>query len=133
MIQENSVVIVSGSGEIDPSLCRALHQAGVMVRVVRTCAEAEELLDGISVPAALFCETSVTDDTWPDIMKFAAEARTRVPVVVVSRMIDIDLYINTLENGVADFMVSPLCQEDIAQVMDCAVQSIVAVQTPGAA
>ena len=73
MIQENSVVIVSGSGEIDLLLCRALHQAGVTVRVVRSCAEAAELLDGIGIPAALFCETSVTDDTWPDIMKFAAE------------------------------------------------------------
>jgi len=133
MIQENSVVIVSGSGEIDLLLCRALHQAGVTVRVVRSCAEAAELLDGIGIPAALFCETSVTDDTWPDIMKFAAEARTRVPVVVVSRMVDIDLYINALEHGVADFMVSPLCQEDIAQVVGCAIQSVVAIQTPGAA
>lgn len=133
MLQENSVVIVSGSGEIDPPLCRALREAGVAVHVVRSCAEAEELLNGTSVPAALFCETSVTDDAWADIMKFAAEARTRVPVVVVSRMADIGLYINVLDCDAADFMVSPLCQEDVAQVLACAVQSIVAVQTPGAA
>ncbi|HEX5414002.1 MAG TPA: response regulator [Terriglobia bacterium] len=133
MIQENSVVIVSGSGEIDPLLSRALHEAGVMVRVVRSCAEAEELLNGVIVPAALFCETSLPEDTWADIVKLTAEARTRIPVVVVSRLVDIDLYISALENGAADFIVPPLCQQDVAQVMSCAIQKIVAVQTPGAA
>ncbi|TAM84682.1 MAG: response regulator [Acidobacteria bacterium] len=133
MIQENSVVMVSGSGEVALPLRRALHDAGVSVRVVRSCAETEEILNGLSVPSMLFCETSLPDGTWADILALASEAQTRIPVVVVSRLVDIDLYINALEHGAADFIVPPFCQKDVSYVMSCAVQKNMAVQSPGAA
>jgi DNA-binding NtrC family response regulator len=133
MLQENSVLMVSGSGEIDLALGQALNAAGVAVRVVRSCAEAQELLNGSSVPAVLFCEASLPDGTWADIVSLAARGRKRVPVVVVSRVVDIDLYLNALENGAVDFIVPPFCQQDVSHVMSCAIQKDKAVQMPGAA
>jgi two-component system, OmpR family, response regulator len=133
MLQKNSVVVVSGSGEIDLQLSRALHAAGVAVRVVRSCAEAQELLNKRSVPSVLFCDASLPDGTWADILSFAAAARTRVPVVVVSRLVDIDLYLDALEHGAADFIVPPFCQQDVSHVMSCAVEKNIPVQAPGAA
>jgi DNA-binding NtrC family response regulator len=133
MLLGNSVLVVSGSGEIDLRLRQALNAAGVAVRVVRSCAEAQKLLNGKILPAALFCETSLPDGTWTDVLSFTAVARKQVPVVIVSRVVDIELYLNALENGAADFIVPPFCQQDVSRVMSCAVRSDVAVQPAGAA
>lgn len=133
MLQENSVLMVSASGEIDLPLRQALNAAGVAVRVVRSCAEARKCLNGKILPAALFCETSLPDGTWADVLSLAAMARKRIPVVIVSRVVDIELYLNALENGAADFIVPPFSQHDVSQVMSCAVRADVAVQPAGAA
>ena len=133
MLLENSVLMVSASGEIDLPLRQALNAAGVAVRVVRSCAEARKCLSGKSIPAALFCETSLPDGTWSDVLSLAASARTRIPVVIVSRVVDIELYLNALEHGAADFIVPPFCQQDVSHVMSCAVRRDVAVQPAGAA
>ena len=101
--------------------------------MARSCAEARKFLNGKSLPAALFCETSLPDDTWADILAFTPTARKRVPVVIASRVVDIELYLTALESGAADFIVPPFSQHDVSHVMSCAVGKDVAVQPAGAA
>ena len=60
-------------------------------------------------------------------MKLAAAGGRQVPVIVVSRVVEINLYIDALEKGASDFIVPPFYHQDISHVLKCAVQANVAV------
>ena len=62
-------------------------------------------------------DTSLTDGTWADVLDLAGA----VPVVVVSRLVDIDLYLKVLDTGAADFIVPPVSPDDLAFVIKTAV------------
>lgn len=133
MLQENTVLMVSAAGEIDLSLRKVLNDAGMHVRVARSCAEALSVLASPSPPAIVFCEASLPDGDWGDILAFASGESTNVPVIIVSRVVDINLYINALEEGAADFIVPPFYRQDLSHVVSCAMRQNVAIQAPAAA
>jgi DNA-binding NtrC family response regulator len=133
MLQENTVLMVSTAGGIDIPLRKVLNDAGMHVRVVGSCSEALQILTSLSPPAIVFCDASLPDGTWADILAFASGESTHVPVIVVSRVVDINLYINALERGAADFIVPPFYPQDLSHVMSCAMGGNVAIQEPAVA
>ena len=44
-----------------------------------------------------------------------------IPVIVVSRFVDIDLYLKALESGASDFIVPPFSAADVAYVVRTAI------------
>jgi DNA-binding NtrC family response regulator len=131
MLQTHTLLMVSSAGEVDLPLRRVLNEAGMHVRVAKSCAEAQQVLDSLSPPAIVFCDSSLPDGTWVDILTSGQAAQ--VPVIVVSRLVDINLYINALEKGAADFIVPPFYGQDISHVLSCALHDTVAVQSVAAA
>lgn len=123
MKQGSTVLLVSGGGGTNLALRKVLSEAGIEVRVVGSCEEVRDILREFEAPAVLFSETALPDGTWMDILDLATQAERRVPVVVVSRVVDINLYINALENGASDFIVPPFNQQDISHVLQCAAQA----------
>jgi FixJ family two-component response regulator len=71
------------------------------------------------LPAAVFSDAVLADGTWADVLFSAAQARKPLPVIVVSRITDIRLYIRALENGAADFIVPPFGVPEITDVLRC--------------
>jgi DNA-binding NtrC family response regulator len=132
MQQANSVVMVSGAPGTNLALRKVLHEAGVRVHEVRSCAGARLALRALKAPAVLFSDTSLPDGTWADVLALATEGERQVPVIVVSRVVDINLYINALEKGASDFVVPPFYSKDISHVLSCATQKNVAVQAHAA-
>jgi FixJ family two-component response regulator len=49
-------------------------------------------------------------------------ASAALPVIVVSRVVDIDLYLTTLESGASDFIVPPFSAADLAYLLDTAIR-----------
>lgn len=133
MKEDSCVLMVSGDDGTHLALRKALSAAGVRVRLARTCEEARAILERFSTPAALFSEVMLPDGTWADIVELAAAGSRQVPVIVVSRVVDINLYINALEKGASDFIVPPFYYRDISHVLKCAVQANVPVQPAAAA
>ncbi|HUI41413.1 MAG TPA: hypothetical protein VL523_05545, partial [Terriglobia bacterium] len=57
---------------------------------------------------------------WSDVVKLANDAPAPVDVIVVSRLDDVGLYLETIEKGAFDFISAPLPGSDFAHVVQCA-------------
>ncbi len=120
--EDRCVVIVSDDDGTALMLWKILKEVGIQVRIVRTCAEARHLLDEQNSPVVLFSDTSLPDGTWADVLTLATEGKRQIPVIVVSRVVDINLYISALEKGASDFIVPPFYGQDISHVLKCAIK-----------
>ena len=52
-----------------------------------------------------------------DVVKAAKAAPGSTPVIVVSRVVDIPLYLDVLESGAYDFIVPPLTSAELAPMI----------------
>ena len=132
MLRGSSVLMVCGEQKIQLALGNILSEAGIHVRLVQSCAEARRALKVSSVPAALFTDMSLPDGTWADILDLAVAGERQVPVIVVSRVVDINLYINALEQGATDFIVPPFFYQDVLHVLKCSTSAGVAAEARAA-
>jgi|YelNatPaOPRAMG01_1025707.scaffolds.fasta_scaffold43379_2 FixJ family two-component response regulator len=119
---DGCVVMVSDGDGTGLTLQKLLKEAGVRVQMYRTCAQVRQVLDGPNSPTVLFSDTSLPDGTWIDVLTLVLERNRHVPVIVVSRVVDINLYINALEKGASDFIVPPFYLQDIWHVLKCAIK-----------
>lgn len=133
MREQSGVLMVSCGDAANLALRKVLNDAGIHVRTARSYAEAQVVLKSCNVPAVLFSDTALPDGTWADILALATEEGRHVPVVVVSRVVDINLYINALEKGASDFIVPPFYLQDISYVLKGATQKGVTIQALAAA
>ena len=85
-----------------------LDRLGIETSRARTCAEAEAALDGAEPPRLIFTDTVLTDGTWAKVTALAGKGRPALSVIVVSRQMDIPLYLDVLESGASDFIVPTL-------------------------
>ena len=70
----------------------------------RTCREASQAIQQDSPPLLIFTDTRLSDGTFQDILKLAAEAEEFVNVLVVSRVGSTTLYMEAMEHGAFDFL-----------------------------
>ena len=87
---------------------QSLLDQGMSTLRVRNCAEPRAALRELAAPAVLFTDTVLADGTWANVLKGASAVPASIPVIVVSRVIDIPLYLDVLESGAYDFIVPPL-------------------------
>lgn len=92
-----------------------LESQGIETLQARNCAEAEAALACPERPLLIFTDTVLTDGTWTDVQSLAEHLA--VPVIVVSRFVDLPLYLDVLESGAADFIVPPFREADLTQVI----------------
>ena len=115
MTDDFSVLLVHGR-EPFHALEQILFSQGIRTEHAHTCSEAGAALRGPCSARMVLTDTSLTDGTWADVLDLAGA----VPVVVVSRLVDIDLYLNVLERGAADFISPPVSSDDLAYVIKAA-------------
>jgi len=94
-----------------------LERQGIETSRVRTCAEAEAALTYAQPPLLIFTDTVLTDGTWANIAALAEKGHLALSVIVVSRHVDICLYLDALESGASDFIVPPFGDADVAYVV----------------
>lgn len=106
----------------DPSeaLLRVLRRLGMEVRHVHTFQEASLLLKQPGAAEMVFTDTDLPDGTWLDVLRQAQQHHEFLPVIVVSRIPDIDLYLEALESGAFDFVTPPFLTYDLADVTSAA-------------
>jgi DNA-binding NtrC family response regulator len=103
---------------------RILLDEGMSTRHVRNCAEAMAALREPLAPALVFTDTVLADGTWADVLKAASAAPVSIPLIVVSRVIDIPLYLDVLESGAYDFIVPPFARADMAHIVSGALLKV---------
>lgn len=94
-----------------------LKRLGFDSRRARSCAEARSALSSSKPPALMFTDTELPDGGWADVVALGAGACSPVPVVVVSRVVDICLYLDTIERGATEFIVPPFLDAEISYVV----------------
>ncbi|MGH9353465.1 MAG: response regulator [Terriglobia bacterium] len=95
-----------------------LEEHGIEASRARNCAQAEAALTGLQPPALIFTDTVFTDGNWADVEALAERQRPAVPVIVVSRLVDLPLDLQVLESGASDFIVPPFREADLAWVLE---------------
>ncbi len=133
MLPGSSALIVSNGEQVTLALRKVLYEAGLHVRLAGSCSEAREILTRSNAPAVMFSDTLLPDGTWLDILDLAKETEHEVPVIVISHLVDISLYLKALDECAADFIVSPFYHQDITHILKCAARKGLAIQGAAAA
>ena len=82
------------------------------------------LLREADPPHLVFTEALLLDGNWADVIKLSLGALKPVKVIVVSRLVDIKLYVDTMDGGAFDFIVPPMTSNELAHVLACAVEDV---------
>jgi len=124
MKEEISAILLHQPTESQRLLKQALEGGSIKVNWLRNYGEVLPLLREADPPHLVFTEASLPDGTWTDVVNLALEALKPVKVIVVSRLIDVRLYVQTMAGGAFDFIVPPMTRDELAHVLACAVESV---------
>jgi len=102
---------------------RALESQEIKTQSVSTCREAHESLWGRQPPHLVLVDPRLPDGSWDDIVVSAAAAPSRANVIVVSDVVDMALYLESVQRGAFDFIVPPMSMPDFAYVVRSAVDN----------
>ena len=117
LVHDNSVHVTQ--------LVLVLEALGIKCREAATFSAVMEELGGVQVPHVVFTDTVYADGDWKDVVHLAQGAREATNVVVVSRLEDVRLYLDTIEFGAFDFITPPFRESDVSHLMGCVVRSAV--------
>jgi len=99
-------------------LRRVLESLGLEAVRVSNCKELESRLQDGGPFLTVFTDVTLPDGGYRDVCRMASRPAKPVPVIVVSPFVDMDLYIDSMENGASDFIVPPFLSTDIAHVLN---------------
>jgi DNA-binding NtrC family response regulator len=102
----------------------ALEGQSIEVCTANNCFEAALNLCCHCPPHLVFTDIQLPDGNWADVLSFAASAKAPVNVIVVSPRVDVPLYIQTMEHGAFDFIVSPLSALELLHVVRVAAANV---------
>ncbi len=102
-----------------------LENQSIKVHCLRNLEEALPVLNGVKPPHLVFTETTLPDGTWADVVNLAVEASKPVNVIVIARLEDVGLYLETIGRGAFDFIVLPLTGHGLVHVVRCAVDNVI--------
>jgi ActR/RegA family two-component response regulator len=119
-----AAILLHKAGDAMDLLKLALESQSIEIRWLATVQEVGPLLQGPDPPHLVFTEAKLPDGTWADVVKQALGARKPVKVIVVSRLVDVSLYVDTMEGGAFDFIVPPLSANELTHVVKCAVENV---------
>jgi DNA-binding NtrC family response regulator len=128
MQEEISAVLLHKPTESQRVLKQALEGRAIKVNWLQNYREALPLLREADPPHLVFTEALLPDGNWADVVKLALKAIKPVKVIVVSRLIDIRLYLETMVGGAFDFIVPPMSSDELAHVLTCAVENVLTLR-----
>jgi len=124
MQEEISAVLLHKPTESQRVLKQALEGRSIKVNWLQNYQQALPFLTKAEPPHLIFTEALLPDGNWADVVKLALAALKPVKVIVVSRLIDVRLYMETMGGGAFDFIVPPMSSNELTHVLNCAVESV---------
>ena len=102
-------------------LRRVLDSLGLEAVRVSSCKELKSRLQDGGPFLTVFTEATLPDGGYRDVCRIASQPAKPLPVIVVSPFVDMDLYLDSIDNGASDFIVPPFLCTDIAHVLMAAI------------
>ena len=90
---------------------------GMRVRRTHSCREACSALREPAPPSVTVTDLALPDGNWTNIVRPANAAPTLTAVIVVSRPLDVRLYLDVLDSGAHDFVVPPFSPSGLAYII----------------
>jgi len=121
MAEQINALLVHGRDETGRALEQVLKSLGIEVVQARSCREASLLFTCQNVIDVVFAGTDLPDGSWADVLDVAQQSKIYLPVIVVSRTVDIELYLEVIERGAFDFITPPFLTSGVAPIIRSAI------------
>lgn len=115
-----SVLVVHNEPHAFRGLEELLHEQEIRTARAHQCAEARRLIKEAEPIDLVLTDAALPDGTWRDVIGMVRAAARDTPVIVMSRVVNMKLYLDTQDAGAADFIVPPLTPRDLAYVLAAA-------------
>jgi len=117
-----SVLLVHNEPDAFRGLEELLHEQQICTRQAHQCAEARTLLKEAGPMDLVLTDVMLSDGGWKDIIRLVNKAAKGTPVIVMSRVVSMRLYLDTQDAGAADFIVPPMAPRDLAYTLNTAIE-----------
>jgi DNA-binding NtrC family response regulator len=121
MAEQINALLVHAQDETFYDLTRVLKSLGIKVICTANCREASQFLQKQGAIDLVFAATDLRDGGWADVLALAQQAKSYLPVIVVSRLVDAGLYLDALGRGAFDFVTPPFLTSDMAHIVRSAI------------
>jgi DNA-binding NtrC family response regulator len=129
MMERISALLIHQNSDTLRSLKCALERQGVRVTQAGSRAQAKRMLGRLNPAPLVFTDAQLPDGTWADILALAEKAALPVNVIVVARVVDTRFYVEVIEAGAFDYIAPPFNATDLAYVVRCAADNVIARRT----
>ncbi|PYV17231.1 MAG: hypothetical protein DMG21_08980 [Acidobacteria bacterium] len=120
MSKKARAILVPGSeNEMFLRLGAALERQGIATSTADSPENALRQFLTQDDELVVFTDVTSPARNWAAVLRLFEEAR--IPVIVVSRTLDINLYIDALEQGAMDFIVPPFTTSELSYVVHNAI------------
>lgn len=100
-----------------------LNPCPLEIRTVTSCREAGCEIERNSTADVIFTDVQLFDGDWKQVLQMARQSPNPAELVVVSRFVDVPLYLEALEEGVFDFVVPPFRPVELGYIIVNAIYS----------
>jgi len=111
------IILVSGEDTLMPELNRVLDPCPLEIRTLKGYLEAANEIGRCSIPNVIFTDVHLPDGDWKQVLQMASQAPARTEVILVSRYVDVRLYLDALEAGAFDFIVPPFHTVELGYIV----------------
>jgi DNA-binding NtrC family response regulator len=118
---KGKTLLVHRDDQVFDELRRVLESLGLEAVRASGCKELQCRLQDAGAFLTVFTEATLPDGEYKDVCRIASRPAKALPVIVVSPFVDLDLYLDSMENGASDFIVPPFLCTDIAHVLMTAI------------
>ena len=122
--EEIFILLLHELGTSLDGLKLALEGQSVRVVCATSCQETLPLLTGPNPPHLVFTQPTLPDGNWADVVGMALKACKPVNVIIVGRLANVGLYLQTVSGGAFDFIVPPLTGYELTHVLRCAIENV---------
>ena len=119
-----TVLMVHDEEGVFRDLKHRLSELGLSFFQLRTFVEIKYFLKRLHRSTLIFTDTTLPDGTWADVVEVAKNATPPCPVIVVSRVVDLALYLEAMQEGAADFIVAPFTAVDLESIIRSATMKL---------
>jgi len=126
------VLLVHNEPDAFRGLEEMLNRQGISACRVRRCAGLRRALKQPHGVDLVLTDVAVADGTWKDVIRLVRQQAQNTPVIVMSRVVSMRLYLDTQEGGAADFIVPPMAPRDLHYALTTAMYRRAPAGTAGA-
>lgn len=113
-------IVACTDPEIRQLLINVLNEFGLQPTLSETLDDTKAFLTREETVMA-FVQPRFSDGSFQEVLSAADGPRARIPVIVCSEFYDKDLYIEAMQQGAFDYLAFPYRREDLAWVVNNAV------------